>query len=207
MEGWREGWKDGVNEQLFCSCKQAIQGKLPGEQSFFKVASYSASCLCVGVCVCMHAWVHVVLWVSITFSQADISPHTEKKVQTVDVCLCADSAKCQRFPQVSQVRWRVNSCWLRTFSMFILPGTRARLRHVRRMKCMTVLLFCVKWMTLGRKMPLCECVPALWFYITQTLAIKRLQAFRLYNDLCDKAVFACIIHPSFTMFNKIYFQF
>lgn len=78
---------------------------------------------------------------------------------------------------------------------------------MRRMKCMTVLLFCAKWVTFGRKMPLYEHMPALWFYITQILDIKRLQAFRLYNDLCDEAVFACVIHPVLILLLRFTFTF
>lgn len=41
------------------------------------------------------------------------------------------------------------------------------------------------------------------FYITQTLVIKRLQAFRLYNDLCDKNVF----HWSLAVINTFSLSF
>lgn len=49
LKDGRRGEKGGANEQLFCSFKQAIQGKSPGEESFFKVVSYSAIYLCVRV--------------------------------------------------------------------------------------------------------------------------------------------------------------
>lgn len=91
MEGGMKRWSEWAIVLLLQTGHSA---RYPRDRGFFKVASYSASYLCVYMCVCVrlcvHAWVHAILWVSITFSQADISHHAEKKKckPWTPVCLC-----------------------------------------------------------------------------------------------------------------------
>lgn len=81
----------------------------------------------------------------------------------------ADLAKCQRFLQVVQVRWKVNSCWLRMLSVFILPG-RA--------------LTCVNMCIIDDSCK--ENATALWICLTQTLPINYfvLSWYRLSQCCC-----------------------
>lgn len=125
--------------------------RIPREQSFFKVASYSAHYL--RVCA------HVVLWVSITFSQADISPHTGKKKLAKRECLyvCVSVCWLGQVPEVPRKSPRSDGGsaavgYERSLCSSRL-GTRAERIHVRRMKRMTMLLlFCAEWMTLEKEM-------------------------------------------------------
>ena len=206
MEGQMKRWSEWAVVPLL---QTGHSGKFPWDQSFFQ-GCVLLSKLPLFVCVCAHAWVRAVLWVSITFSQADISPHTKIKCEPWMVprareCVlgaCWVRADCQRFLQVSQVRWRVKSCWQRMYFLFILPGTRARPRHERRIKCTTVLLFCVKRMTLGGKMPFCE-------YISNNTNTCHQMAAGI-QVLSWLVWYACVcLHNSWspTMFNKVYFHF
>lgn len=89
MEGWRDGREDGANKQLFCSCKQAIQGTSPGGTELFQGCVLLRE-LPLRVCLCARLSARSPLGLNIQSGWSP-SPHRIKKSANpvcVYVCVC-----------------------------------------------------------------------------------------------------------------------
>lgn len=145
INGRMEGGMKRSNEWTIVLLLQTgHSGKFLRGQSLFKVASYTTSYLCVFISVCVCACLHACNPLGLNKVQSGwyLSPRREKKkVQTANVYRgawgCADSTKCQKFPQVSQFRWRVSNWWLWAFAV----QNAWPCKHGSDIKCMTALLF------------------------------------------------------------------
>lgn len=203
MDGrMEEGMKRWSEWAIVLLLQTGHSGKYPREQSFFKVASYSASYLCM--CVCLTACSP--LGLNNVQSGWYLSPHRKKKSVTHgSVHVCMSVRWLGQVPEVpTSLPGQIEGQQLLAKNVLcsFFPWHASKVQ-IWRMKCMTVPLSLAKWMTPRREIPLCRIMPCLG--ILQNT--NTLQELRLYNDFCDKTIFACIIHQTSATLNKIHFHF
>lgn len=107
-----------VNGPPFCSFKQAVQGTLPPDQSFYPRLCPTQRATFIKVCAfclsaCHPEGLHNIRsgWYLSPVHKSTCEPLGYVR----SVWVRAEPTKRQRFPPVSGVRWRVNSCWPQTF--------------------------------------------------------------------------------------------